>query len=129
MQSRMLQLFNEVLWFSQGGEMEKDRTKGVPGSASEMRAALDEIIKRRMQDAAHSAYDVSVCVRSVAAAREVIEAIPVRGTAAAYGGRAYTAINRLAGHYRDPDGEYTSKGLIGDVALDIHLLLNRPQEE
>jgi len=65
-----------------------------------------------------------VCVRSVEAAREVFENIPVKEDAIA----VQTALDTLARDYNDSDGEYTSKGLIGDVELDIYSLLESQEK-
>jgi len=92
-------------------------------SATEMSAVIACIMVRRQAQAWKSEYDVMVCVRSVEAAKEVFEAIPVEGTAMAYGRAVEAALNTLENGYCDNNGEYTSKGLIGDIGLDIFSLL------
>jgi hypothetical protein len=92
-------------------------------TAEDMREAINRIMKRRLIQANESQYDVMVCVQSVGAAREVFEGIPVEGTASAYGHAVKAALYALQENYWDSDGEYTSKGLVGDVASDVYQLL------
>ncbi len=94
-------------------------------TAEEMFKAIKRIMKRRLADANKSQYDALVCIRSVDAAREVFEGIPVEGTASDYGNVVLAALHALEERYWDSDGEYTSKGLVGGVCTDVWALLDR----
>ena len=92
-------------------------------TAEEMRKAINRIMKRRLTKANESQYDVMVCIRSVEAARQVFESIPLEGTASDYGHAVEAALGELQENYWDSDGEYTSKGMVGDVGSDVYQLL------
>lgn len=92
-------------------------------TAEEMFWAIEHIMIERRGDASRSQYDVEVCVRSVEAAREVFEAVPVEGTAGDYGRAVDAALDTLRENYWDSDGEFTSKGMVGDVGGDVYHLL------
>ncbi len=92
-------------------------------TADEMHVMIEHILTERRHDAAQSQYDVGVCIRSVAAAREAIEEIPVEGSAIAYGETVNAAMDVVCEKFYDSDGEYTSKGMVGDVGSDIYHLL------
>ncbi len=65
-----------------------------------------------------------VCIRSVEAAQKAFEQIPVEGRPLGYGQKVQAALNVLCEAYWDSEGEYTSKGMVGDVYLDIYELLD-----
>ncbi len=92
-------------------------------TAEDMHKAIRRIMKRRLKRASESQYDVLVCVRSVDASNEVFESIPIEGTARDYGHAVMAAIDTLQQNYWDTEGEYTSKGMVGDVGSDIYRLL------
>ncbi len=92
-------------------------------SAQEMHSVIARILQLRRSHAYQSQYDVTVCVRSVDAAEDVIEGIPVEGTAREYGLAVDAALGDLRENYFDSDGEYTSKGLVGDIGGDVYQLL------
>ncbi len=92
-------------------------------TADELRAVVRHIMERCSGEASRSQYDVMVCVRSVAAAREVFEAVPVEGSLEDYGAAVMSALDVLRDEFYDPDGEYTSKGMVGDVGSDVYQLL------
>ena len=89
-----------------------------------MHAAIRGIFDERAIGAQHSQYDWKVCVRAVAAARDVFECVPIEGTAAKYGQAVTSALEPVYDNYYDSDGEYTSgRSSIGDVYFDISSLL------
>ncbi len=92
-------------------------------TAGEMYAVIKHIMAKRRVEASQSEYDVMVCVRSVDAATEVFENIPIEGTATEYGYAVAVSLGTLRDDYYDDDGEYTSKGMIGDVCSDLYHLL------
>ncbi len=92
-------------------------------SAEEMRSVVDRILRKRRTDAYKSQYDVMVCVRSVDAAEAAIATVPVEGSATEYGQAVDTALDALRENYYDSDGEYTSKGLVGDIGSDVYHVL------
>lgn len=94
-------------------------------SAEEMRKAIGRIMKRQLKSANESQYDVLVCIRSVDAARAVFEAVPVEGSALEYGNAVKAELLALGESYWDSDGEYTSKGQVGDVGSDVWSLLEQ----
>ena len=94
-------------------------------TAEEMFKAIRRIMRRQLTKANESQYDVMVCIRSVSAAQEVFERIPVEGRPIGYGNAVQAALDALRESYWDSDGEYTSKGMVGDVCSEIHQLLDR----
>ncbi len=84
-----------------------------------MHRAIKRIMDKRDKDALASQYDVSVCINSVAAARQGFEAVPVHGTVKEYSQAVLDILSKLTNDFYDSDGEYTSKGLIGDIYLDV----------
>lgn len=92
-------------------------------TAEEMYGVIKHIMARRRVEASQSQYDVMVCVRSVDAATEVFESIPIEGTASDYGHAVEASLSTLRDNYYDDDGEYTSKGMTGDVCSDVYHLL------
>jgi hypothetical protein len=92
-------------------------------TADEMSQAIRHILSERDEKAARSQYDVMVCVRSVAAAREAFEEVAVEGTALDYGGVVLAALDVVQDTFYDTDGEYTSRGMVGDVWSDVYQLL------
>ncbi len=92
-------------------------------TADEMRDAIAGVLVQRQEAAYQSQYDVMVCVRSVAAAHEVFEGVRVEGAPEVYARQVIDAVYDLADTYYDSDGEYTSKGMVGDVASDVYDLL------
>jgi len=94
-------------------------------TAEEMFKAIRRIVKRQMTSARESQYDVLVCIRSVEAAREVFEGVPVEGAAMDYGNAVKAALDALHETYWDSDGEYTSRGLVGGVCTDVGVLLDK----
>lgn len=94
-------------------------------SAEEMFKAIRRIMKRQLTKANESQYDAMVCIRSVDAAQVVFERIPVEGRPIGYGNAVKAALDALRESYWDSDGEYTSKGMVGDVCFDVHELLDR----
>ena len=93
-------------------------------TAQEMHDAISRIIDKRFVDAGQSQYDVAVCVRSVDAARETFKRARLTGEAGAYGDRVLKRLYKLQDDYWDDEGEYTSKGMVGDVASDVYRLLD-----
>jgi len=85
----------------------------------EMRRSIKRIIDKRDKKALESQYDVSVCINSVAAARRGFETVPVQGTTKQYALAVLEVLSKLTDEFYDSDGEYTSKGMIGDVYLDV----------
>ncbi len=94
-------------------------------TAEEMSKAIRRIVKRQLSSAQNSQYDVLVCIRSVDAARAVFESVPVEGTAMVYGNAVMAELDKLHETYWDNDGEYTSRGMVGDVCTDVGHLLKR----
>jgi hypothetical protein len=94
-------------------------------TAEEMFKAIRRIMKRRLTKANESQYDVMVCIRSVDAAQVVFERIPVEGRPIGYGNAVQAALDDLRESYWDSEGEYTSKGMVGDVCSDVYDLLHR----
>ena len=90
-----------------------------------MLKAIGRIMDRQLAEANKNQYDVLVCIRSVDAARAVFKGIPVAGTAYCYGTAVMEALLALQENYWDSDGEYTSKGRVGDVCSDVWQLLDR----
>lgn len=105
--------------------MRRPRPEPKLNTAEEMFKAIRRIMKRQIAEAARSQYDVLVCIRSVDAARTVFETVPVEGTATGYGNAVKAALFALQENYWDSDGEYTSKGRVGDVCSDVWELLDR----
>lgn len=105
--------------------LRKPRPEPELKSAEEMFKAIRRIMKRQLTKANESQYDVMVCIRSVCAAQEVFERIPVEGRPIGYGNAVKAALDALRETYWDSDGEYTSKGMVGDVCFDVHELLDR----
>lgn len=91
--------------------------------AQEMHSAAMRILDKRRTDAYHSPYDVMVCLRSVEAAGQAIESIPVEGSALDFGQAISAALDMLRENYNDKDGEFTSKGLVGDIGDDVRHVL------
>ncbi len=94
-------------------------------TAEEMFKAIRRIMKRRETKAGKSQYDVMVCIRSVHAARAVFEEVPVEGRPIGYGNAVKAALDALHEVYWDNEGEYTSRGMVGDVCSDVYELLQR----
>ena len=94
-------------------------------TAEDMFKAIKRIMKRQLTEANKSQYDVLVCIRSVDAARAVFERIPVEGTACDYGNTVLAALFDLQEKFWDSEGQYTSKGRVGDVCSDVWALLDR----
>lgn len=88
-------------------------------SPQKIHDAIKRLLDKRDKDALASQYDVAVCINSVAAARRGFEAIPVGGDAKQYAQDVLDILSKLADEFYDSDGEYTSKGLIGDIYLDV----------
>ncbi len=94
-------------------------------TAEEMFKAIRRIMKRQLIQANESRYDVMVCIRSVGAASAALEGVPVEGTAIEYGNAVMATLDELHEDFWDSDGEYTSRGRIGDVCFDVDQLLAR----
>ena len=92
-------------------------------TAHEMYDVMKHIMAGRRVSAGQSQYDVMVCVRSVDAAIRLLECMPIEGAARDYGYAVAAALGSMCDTYNDPDGEYTSKGNLGDVCSDISRLL------
>jgi len=84
-----------------------------------MHRAIKRIMDKRDAEALTSQYDVSVCINSVAAARQGFLSVPVQGTAKQYAQNILDILSKHTDEFWDPDGEYTSKGMIGDVYFDV----------
>lgn len=94
-------------------------------SAQDMQAAICTVIEMRALDAAQSAYDRSVCIAAVAAARACVERVSVEGSALDYGKAVLATLEPVYDTYHDPDGEFTSgKASIGDVYSHIARLVD-----
>lgn len=94
-------------------------------TAEEMCKAIRRIVKRQQTRASQSQYDVMVCIRSVSAARAVFEGVPVEGSPIGYANAVKSALDALHEVFWDNDGEYTSRGMVGDVCSDVYQLLDR----
>ncbi len=94
-------------------------------TVEEMFKAIRRIMKRQAIKASESQYDVMVCVRSVDAAKAVFEAVPVKGRPIGYGNAVMSALDALHEIFWDDEGEYTSRGMVGDVCFDVEQLLDR----
>lgn len=88
-------------------------------SPQKIHNAIKRILNERDKDALASQYDVGVCINSVAAARRGFEAVPIEGTAEKYSQAVMAVLASLQEEFYDSSGEYTSKGLIGDIYLDV----------
>ncbi len=84
-----------------------------------MHNAIKRILDKRDKEALASQYDVAVCINSVEAARQGFEAVPIQGTAKQYAQDVLDILSELREEFYDSDGEYTSKGMIGDVYFDV----------
>ncbi len=94
----------------------------------EMHDVISYIIKRSMKAAYNCEYDVPVFVHSVQYAQDVFDAIPVEKTAMEYGEKVEDALCKAWGDFYDSDGEYTSRGMIGDVYFKISELVEKQKE-
>ncbi len=94
-------------------------------TAEEMFKAIRRIMKRLETKAYNSQYDVMVCVRSVSAARAAFEGVPVEGRPIGYGNAVKAALDSLHEVFWDDEGEYTSRGMVGDVCSEVNQLLDR----
>jgi|GEM_PF-1037315 len=93
-------------------------------TSAQCKSAIMAIIEKRSLEASQSQYDKSVCIRAVAATRDVIESIPTDGTAIEYGQATIELLSNLYETYHDTDGEYTSgKAPIGNIYSGVlHIL-------
>ena len=98
-------------------------------TVQQMHDAIDRILTGRLKQAYNSQYDVGVCVRSVEAGREAFEKIAVKGTAPEYGRSVEKALGKVHNTFYDSSGEYTSRGMIGDVCSDVYQLLEDQQSD
>jgi len=98
-------------------------------TVQQMHDAIDRILSGRLRQAYNSQYDVDVCVRSVETGREVFEKIAIKGTALEYGRSVEKALGKVHDTFYDSSGEYTSRGMIGDVCSDVYQLLKDQQSE
>ncbi len=98
-------------------------------TTQQMHDAIDRILTGRLKQAYNSQYDVGVCVRSVEAGREAFEETAVKGTALEYGRSAKKALSKVHKTFYDSSGEYTSRGMIGDVCSDVYQLLEDQQSD
>ncbi len=92
----------------------------MSATAAQLRVAVDRVLSDRAIAAQNSAYDRSVCISAVGAARDVVQAVAVSGGAETYKRNLVAALSPVFETYSDPDGEYTSgRGVIGDILADI----------
>ena len=88
-----------------------------------LKQALDDIIADRAQKAAASAYDQSVLICAVSAARDAIEEVAQRGSICAYQDEVLRTLSNLRETYNDSSGEYTNgKAAIGDIYMDVYAI-------
>lgn len=101
-------------------------TPETPGTAQEMRAAIEAIFAERANAATASAYDWKVSVSALGAARLAFEQVEIDGTAEEYGRAVIDALRALSQRHNDPDGVYTSgKADIVSLTDDIYGVLAR----
>lgn len=94
-------------------------------SARSEKHALAAILQRRAQQAAQSDYDRSVLISAVAAAREVIVAVPEADQAHVYLRQVQAALSALFDTYNDTSGAFTNgRAAIGDIRLDVARLID-----
>lgn len=95
-----------------------------PGAAS-VKHALAAILQHRGEQAAQSDYDRSVLIGAVAAARDVIDAVPDADQASGYLSQVQAALSALFDTYNDTSGEFTNgRAAIGDIRLDVARLID-----
>lgn len=92
-------------------------------TAKEMKKVIGLVVGKLMDQAHKSQYDADVCVRSVQASNDAFKAVPVEGSASAYGLAVETALSALEENYWDDAGEHTSRGMIGSLGSDLALIL------
>lgn len=89
--------------------------------------AISIIFRGREKQAYQSQYDVGVCVRSVEAGRVAFKDVPLQGNAMEYCRSVKKAVDQVHKDFYDSSGEYTSRGMIGDVCSDIYQLIEDQQ--
>ncbi len=98
-------------------------------TVQQMHDAIDRILTGRLKQAYNSQYDVGVCVGSIEAGREAFEKIAVKGTALKYSHLVEKALGKVHEEFYDSSGEYTSRGMIGDVCSNVYQLLEDQQSD
>jgi len=98
-------------------------------TVQQMHDAIDRILTGRRKQAYNSQYDVGVCVRSVEAGREAFEKITIKGSVLEYGRSVEKALGKVHNTFYDSSGEYTSRGMIGDVCSDVYQLLEEQKSD
>ena len=95
-------------------------TRNPLTTAKEMHAAILDIVEKRSIEAGQSQYDRKVCISAIAAARNVVMAVPIDGAAETYRRSVLTALEPVFDTYNHSDGQYTyGKSSIGNVFYDI----------
>lgn len=91
-----------------------------PTTGAALQAEIEKILRKRALEASSMAYDKSVWIGAVAAARQAYERVLVVEPVTAYHGAVVAALSHLSETYNDSDGEYTNgRGGIGDVLYDV----------